>query len=94
MRSSGKHKTPSVVHFPSHNKTGTGPSARENASADARRFTWAITCVLLAYVSAIFAFCGTAGELGGHYARMVMAGVLVAALVILIIRRPHQDDSP
>lgn len=50
-------------------------------------FMWAVTFLLLALVSAIFAFGGTAGEPGGLYARMATVGFLVIALVMFFIGR-------
>ncbi len=50
-------------------------------------FTWAVTFLLLAFVSAIYAFGGTDGEAGGLYARMAMAGFAMLALVMFFIRR-------
>ncbi len=70
----------------------TRPVARPHATGGkASLFTWAITCLLLSLVSAIFAFGGTAGDTGGRYARMVMVGLMVAALVMLFIRRYRRD---
>jgi uncharacterized membrane protein YtjA (UPF0391 family) len=65
--------------------------SREHAAGNSGLCMWGITCVLLAIVSAIFAFGGTAGEPGGHYARVIMVGFLVIALMFFI-RRPHRNQ--
>lgn len=49
--------------------------------------TWAVTFLLLAFVSGIYAFGGTEGEAGGLYGRIAMAGFTVLALMIFFIRR-------
>ncbi|HSI07215.1 MAG: hypothetical protein ACAH89_07765 [Rariglobus sp.] len=67
---------------------GSG-SRRERMIAGIRpaALTWAVTFLLLAFVSAIYAFGGTDGEQGGLYARITMVGFAVLSLVMFFIRR-------
>ena len=84
-------KTHDIVRFPSHNQAMASRESRERTGGNSSLCAWGITCVLLAIVSAIFAFGGTAGEPGGHYARVIMVGFLVVALMFFI-RRTHRDQ--
>ena len=55
-----------------------------------RMIPWAITFLLLALVSAIFTFDGTAVDRAGLYGRAATVFFLVLAIVMMFIRRDHQ----
>jgi hypothetical protein len=58
---------------------------RERTGNKAAAVTWAVTFLLLALVSAIFALGGTAGESGGQFIRAATVGFLVLAATIFAI---------
>jgi len=75
---------------PQHDSRG-GENSRERIGKKAAAFTWAVTFLLLALVSAIFAFGGTAGESGGQLIRAATVGFLVLAATIFAIFRNHRN---
>jgi uncharacterized membrane protein YtjA (UPF0391 family) len=92
VRRAAKSGNPWIIVAFSFRNHAVGERRRRHVGGDnSTLFTWAISCLLLSWVSAIFAFGGTAGDAGGRYARMVMMGFLVVALVMLFIRRRRRD---
>lgn len=79
------------MHFRSQHEESEARRPRLRAVTHTGAFTWGVTCLLLAWVSAIFAFGGTAGETGGLYARMVAVGFVMLALMFFFIRRNPRD---
>ncbi|MBC8039021.1 MAG: hypothetical protein H7Y06_00605 [Opitutaceae bacterium] len=75
------------MHSPLHHETPASKWARLVVGLRLGAFMWAVTFLLLAFVSAIYAFVGTDGESGGLFGRIAMAGFAMLALVMFFIRR-------
>jgi hypothetical protein len=72
---------------PQHYDVSTPKRSRVFTGFHTSSFTWVVTFLLLACVSAIYAFSGTDGGAGGLYGRMAVAGFSVIALVVFFTRR-------
>lgn len=75
------------MHSPFHPDASASKRSRIPAGIRSGSFTWAVTFLLLAFVSAIYAFGGTDGESGGLYGRIATVGFTVLALMMFFIRR-------
>jgi uncharacterized membrane protein YtjA (UPF0391 family) len=67
-------------------------SGQGDSPGPAGMCSWAITCLLLSLVSAIFTFSGTTGEPGGLLGRLATVGFLVIALAMFFIRHLHLNN--
>lgn len=73
----------------SHHESSSAGRGRPRAGRRSAALTWSVTFLLLALVSAIFAFGGTAGESGGQWIRAATIGFLVLAATVFTIFRNH-----
>jgi uncharacterized membrane protein YtjA (UPF0391 family) len=75
------------MHTHLHDEDSRSKRERITVGIHTGAVTWAVTFLLLAFVSAIYAFGGTDGEPGGLYARIAMIGFATLALVMFFTRR-------
>jgi uncharacterized membrane protein YtjA (UPF0391 family) len=75
------------MHTHLHHEVSGSKRPRNPGGLRPGAFTWAVTFLLLAFVSAIYAFGGTDAEAGGLYGRIAMAVFTMLALVMFFTRR-------